>query len=76
MRAAGAPSYRPSGKLTAAAEQAGWDLRLQDAVGLQANVNAQAWGEAAAWRIGVAVARVLRCQEAMDGQPIGNQAPS
>ncbi len=64
------PSVR---ELTAAVEQAGWDLRLQDAVGLQANVNAQAWGEAAAWRLGVAVARVLRCQEAMDGQPIGNK---
>ena len=59
-------------ELAAAAKQGGLEMRLQDAVRLHAN-EALGWGEAAAWRVGVAIARLLRQQEAMDGQPIGNE---
>ena len=58
--------------LTAVAKQAGLEVRLQDAVRLHATDDGPVWGEAAAWRVGVATARSLRCQEALDGQPIGN----
>lgn len=64
-------------ELTTAAERTGLDVRLQDAVRLHATEDAAAkgpaWGEAAAWRVGVAAARSLRRQEALDGQPIGNE---
>ena len=60
-------------ELTAVAQQAGTDMHLQDAVRLHSNDDAPAWGNVAAWRVGVAAARVLRRQEAMDGQPIGNE---
>ena len=59
-------------ELAAVAQQAGLDMRLQDAVTLDAAEDAAAWGETAAWRVGVAAARSLRRQEALDGQPIGN----
>ena len=48
-------------------------MHLQDAVRLRSNDDAPAWGNVAAWRVGVAAARALRRQEAMDGQPIGNE---
>lgn len=63
-------------ELSAAAERIGLDMRLQDAVKLHANEDAAgrgpAWGEAAAWRVGVAAAHALRRQEALDGQPLDN----
>ena len=58
--------------LTVAAGRAGLAMRWQDAVTLHATEDLPAWGEAAAWRVGVAAAHSLRCQEALDGQPIGN----
>ena len=58
--------------LTVAARRAGLAMRWQDAVTLHATEDLPAWGEAAAWRVGVAAAHSLRCQEALDGQPIGN----
>ena len=54
------------------AHTAGWDARPQDAAELRANDHTPAFGEVAAWRLGVAAAQALRRQEALDGQPIDN----
>ena len=64
-------------EIASAAERTGMDLHLQDAVRLHADedgpVQGPVWGEATAWRVGVAAARALRRQDAMDGQPIRNE---
>ena len=62
-------------EITVAAERTGMDLRLQDAVSLDANEDelGPVWGEAAAWRVGFAAAGALRQQDALDGQPICNK---
>ena len=60
-------------ELTVAAKQVGSDMRMQDAVRLHANDDMPVWGDVAAWRVGVATARSLRRQEALDGQPLGNE---
>ena len=64
-------------EIASAAERTGMDLHLQDAVRLHADddgpVRVPVWGEATAWRVGVAAARALRHQDAMDGQPICNK---
>ena len=60
-------------ELAAAAKQAGSAMRVQDAVRLHANDSVPAWGDAAAWRVGVAAARSLRRQELLDGQPVANE---
>lgn len=64
-------------EVTVAAERTGMDLHLQDAVSLHANEDLPArgavWGDVPAWRVGVAAARSLRRQDAMDGQPICNK---
>ena len=64
-------------EVASAAEGTGMDLHLQDAVRLHADedgpVRGPVWGEAAAWRVGVAAAQALRRQDAMDRQPICNK---
>ena len=62
-------------EVTVAAERTGMDLHLQDTVGLNATEEelGPVWGEAAAWRVGVAAAHALRRQDALDGQPICNE---
>jgi len=64
-------------EIASAAERTGRDMHLQDAVSLHADEDGPfrgpVWGEAAAWRVGVAAARALRRQDAMDGQPICNK---
>ena len=62
-------------EITVAAERTGMELHLQDAVSLHANEDGRGpvWGEAPAWRVGVAAASALRRQDAMDGQPICNE---
>ena len=57
--------------LATIAKQVGSELCVQDAVTLRAD-DMPVWGEVAAWRVGVATARLLRRQEALEGQPIGN----
>ena len=63
------------GEITTAAERTGMDLHLQDAVSLDAKEGGPrlVWGEAAAWRAGIATASSLRRQDALDGQPICNK---
>ena len=64
-------------EIASAAERTGMDLHLQDAARLHADedgpVRGPVWGEATAWRVGVAAARALRRQDAMDGQPVRNK---
>ena len=64
-------------EVTAAAERTGMDLHLQDAVRLHPGEDLPdrggLSGEVPAWRVGVAAARSLRRQDAMDGQPIRNK---
>ena len=54
------------------AHTVGWDVRPQDAAELRANDHTPAFGEVAAWRLGVGAAHALRRQEALDGEPIDN----
>ena len=69
----GVPTMPSVKELTATAKRAGADLCVGDAVTLRATEDEPAWGAVAAWRVGVAAARALRRQEALDGQPIGNE---
>ena len=59
-------------ELSTAAKRVGSELCVQDAVTIHAD-DLPAWGDVAAWRVGVATARLLRRREALDGQPIDNE---
>ena len=59
-------------ELATTARRVGSELCAQDAVTLRADDDMPAWGDVAAWRVGVTTARLLRRQEALEGQPIGN----
>ena len=54
------------------ARKSGFDAQPQDAVELHQRGGIPAWGEVAAWRVGVAAARALRKQEALNGEVIDN----
>ena len=64
-------------EMIATAKTAGSDVNPQDAAKLHAADDVMpAFGEVEAWRLGVAAARALRQQEALDGQPIDNECLS
>lgn len=54
------------------AQQQGFDARVGDTVTLDAVAGIPTWGETAAWRVGEAVARVIRRQERLGAEPICN----
>ena len=55
------------------AQQQGFDARAGDAVALNSVAGIPAWGETAAWRVGEAVAHVIRGQERLGAEPISNR---
>ena len=59
--------------MAASAQQNGFDAQPQDAAELHQRDGIPAWGEVAAWRVGVAAARALRAQEALNGEAIDNK---
>ena len=60
--------------LIAAADAVGATASPRDAVELHTNRDSlPAFGEVAAWRLGISAAHALRRQEALDGQPIDNE---
>ena len=65
----------PSAKeLVATSNAFGSDVRPQDAAKLHTtDGKTLAFGEVAAWRLGVAAAHAIRQQEMLDGQPIDNE---
>ena len=80
--ACGTAAVPSTEELVATAKDVGSDARPQDAAELHAhqdlyahadNMPALAFGEAAAWRVGVNAAHALRRQEALGGQPIDNE---
>ena len=54
------------------ARECGFDAQPRDAAELRQRDSLPTWGSVAAWRVGVAAARSLREQEALDGEPIDN----
>ena len=60
-------------ELAATAASNGLAMHPQDAVKLHAKDHLPAWGEVAAWRLGVATAHMLRQQEVSAGEPLGNE---
>ncbi len=54
------------------ANDSGFDAQPQDAVKLHQRGGIPAWSTVAAWRVGVAAARALRKQEALNGEAIDN----
>lgn len=63
-----------SGELIAVAKRAGADANPADGATLPDDDGRPAYGEVAAWRVGVGAARALRRQQALDGQPVDNKA--
>ena len=59
--------------MAASAKKNGFDAQPQDAAKLHQRDGIPTWGEVAAWRVGVAAARALRTQEALNGEAIDNQ---
>ena len=55
------------------AKECGFDAQPRDAAELSLRDPMPTWGSVAAWRVGVAAARSLRKQEALDGEPIDNK---
>ena len=55
-----------------AAERYGFDSDLRDGVALAEREELPHWGEAAPWIVGERLARRVREQERLDGQPLGN----
>ena len=67
----------PSMKTVANSAKAnGFDAQPKDAVKLPQRDGIPAWGKVAAWRVGVAAARALRKQEALNGEAIDNNCLS
>lgn len=59
-------------ELEVSARQAGFDMRVRDAVRLGPAESIPEWGSDKAWRIGVAMARAVRQAGGLNGQPIKN----
>ena len=68
------PKTLPTMKvLGQSAKEGGFDVQPQDAAKLRQRGSLPTWGSVPAWRVGVAAARSLRKQEALDGKPIDNK---
>ncbi len=71
--AADSPTTLPTMKTVGqSARECGFDAQPRDAAELRQRDGLPTWGSVAAWRVGIAAARSLREQEALDGEPIDN----
>ena len=58
---------------TVIVRQNGFDARTQDMVRVQGTHATPVWGTCEAWQVGVSVARTLREQEGLNGEPLSSE---